>query len=919
MGESRPRDARPSDLWPLVGRDAVLRTITEAAEQAGVDGVVIVGTPGVGRTRLAREAAARLDAMGHPTAWATGTRSAGTISLGALLHLAPLGDSAIPVTGHTFGRIVERFTVCGGKRPVLVVDDTHLLDSASAALVYHLAVHTRTFVLLTVRQGQTTPDVVTTLWKERVAWRVDLQPLSDGDVDTLLERGLDSPLDAVTRRTLRRLSVGNPLVLRELVQSGLDGSALRRVDGLWHLDGRIQVTLRLGDLIEAQMQVDDPAVLAVLEVLACKEPLCQPVLEGITGHAAVVQAERRGLVVVERAGSRHQTRLTIPAYGEVIRARMPRARARAIWGRLAESLAASPRRRADDPLELAVWRRRAGLGSSARELLAAARRAAERLEFEVAERLAVASRDAGGGVDADLTLAEVLASQGRYADAAGVLPAPDECDGEERADRRAMLNEKIDYWRHAASPAPRPPTGDRAADAVRTWTMLLEGHVARSLALGTALLVRPCPQPSPLAGPCPQPSPLAGPCPRPSPLAGPCPRPSSLAGPCPPPARATISVATAIMVAAALVGDTGLVERANATGLAVASAHRTALPWALAQIHGARCLADLLGGALTAASEAVETAYREAVETQLAPLVGLWTAARGMVAKAQGRVEPARQALREAIVLLDGNDPLRLRRVYLAELAGAHAMAGDTVQADTWLNRMDDAASPGALFEPWIERNRAWSAAAALDLPLAASRAIGAAKAAREAGAPLVEALALSDAARFGAAKEVCDRLNELARDTPTPATEAFATVATALATDDAQLLVEAAETLHHMGHLLSAAEAAATAYRLHVAAGRRTAAKNALVFARELLAECGGARTPLTDLTGSESSLTPRELQVAKLIAAGMPGRAVADRLDLSLRTVNNHLGHVYAKLGISGRHTLAQILTQPPAQKGP
>ncbi|MEV7964497.1 AAA family ATPase, partial [Sphaerisporangium sp. NPDC088356] len=491
MGDGPPRDARPGDLWPLVGRATALRAITEAATQADAGGAVIVGQPGVGRTRLAKEAVARLAAMGHPTSWATGTRAAGTIALGALLHLAPLGDAAIPATGRTFGRIVERFSVPGGKRPVLVVDDTHLLDSASAALIYQLAVHTRTFVLLTVRQGQTTPDVVTALWKEGVAQRVDLQPLSDGDVDTLLERGLDSPLDAVTRRTLRRLSVGNPLVLRELVQSGLEGSALRRVDGLWHLDGRLQVTHRLGDLIEAQMQVDDPAVLAVLEVLACKEPLGQPVLEGITGHSAVVQAERRGLVVVERSGSRHQTRLTIPAYGEVIRARMPRARARAIWGRLAESHAASPRRRADDALELAVWRLKAGLGSSAQELLAAARSAAERLELELAERLAVASRDAGGGVDANLTLAEVLAWQGRYVDAAGVLPAPEECDGEERADRRAILRERIDYWRHEASPDQGHPTGERAAEAVRIWTMLLEGHVERTLAAGTALLTAP--------------------------------------------------------------------------------------------------------------------------------------------------------------------------------------------------------------------------------------------------------------------------------------------------------------------------------------------------------------------------------------------------------------------------------------------
>ncbi|MFI6323623.1 LuxR C-terminal-related transcriptional regulator [Nonomuraea sp. NPDC050556] len=796
------------DAWPLIGRAAELRTITEAAARPDTGGVVIVGPPGVGRTRLAREAVARLDG---PVSWATGTRAAGTIALGALLHLGP-----------SFGEIVERFSAGS----VLVVDDTHLLDSASAALVHQLAVHTGTFVLLTVRQGRATPDVVTALWKERVAQRVDLLPLGDDDVDTLLERGLGGPLDAVTRRTLRRLSAGNPLVLHELVQSGLDGAALRRVDGLWHLDGQLQVTGRLGDLVEAQMQVDDPGVLAVLEVLACKEPLAQPFLEGITGHSAVVRAERRGLVVVEPSGAR----LTIPAYGEVIRARMPRARARAIWERLGGSL---------DSVDLALWRPDA----SAQELLAGAQQAADRQELGVAERLAVAALPLGGA-DANLMLAEVLVLQGRYGEAAKVLPASGDCSDADRAD---MLRERISYWQHAVVGSGDGP----GALSVRTWTMLLEGHVAQSLTMGTALLARP-----------------------------------HL------PARAMKWAATAVVIGAGLVGD---MDRHDDPA--------------------ARCLALMLCGALEAGAAAAETAYAEAVERRTAQQVGMWAAIRGALARAQGRVKVAQQSLREAVVLLDGHDPLRLRRVYLSELAATHAMAGDTVQAEAWLNRMDACpAPPGVLFDPWIERNRAWVIAATLDLPGAAARALGAAKTARALGAPMIEALALFDAARFGAAAEVRERLSDLASTSTLPVTAAFATVAGALAHDDAHQLGLSAETLHDAGYLLPAAEAAATAYRLHIRAGRRTLAKNTLVRARELLTECGGARTPLTMLTGSEASLTPRELQVAKLIAAGLSGRAVANRLGLSLRTVNNHLGRVYAKLGVSGRHSLSQILNHPP-----
>ncbi|NUR88934.1 MAG: hypothetical protein HOY71_33020, partial [Nonomuraea sp.] len=352
-------------VWPLVGRSAELRTLTEAVTRPDLAGVVVVGPAGVGRTRLAREALTRLAGQGHPTSWATGSRSAGVIPLGALLPLVPLGEVE---TGRLFARLLERFSAPAGKRRVLAVDDTHLLDSASAALVHQVAVHTRTFVILTARQGARPPDVVTALWKEDLALRLDLRPLGDGEMDLLLEGGLGGAADVVTRRTLRGLAAGNPLVLRELVQAGLDQGGLRRGDGPWHLHGRVQVTARLADLIEAQMQVDDPDVQEVLEVLACAEPLGQPLLERLTGIAAVVRAERKGLVAVESSGARHLIRLAIPAYGEVLRARMPRARARAIWARLAECLAASRRRRADDPLELVRWRLRAGLGLTAQEL-----------------------------------------------------------------------------------------------------------------------------------------------------------------------------------------------------------------------------------------------------------------------------------------------------------------------------------------------------------------------------------------------------------------------------------------------------------------------------------------------------------------------------------------------------------------------
>ena len=55
---------------------------------------------------------------------------------------------------------------------------------------------------------------------------------------------------------------------------------------------------------------------------------------------------------------------------------------------------------------------------------------------------------------------------------------------------------------------------------------------------------------------------------------------------------------------------------------------------------------------------------------------------------------------------------------------------------------------------------------------------------------------------------------------------------------------------------------------------------------------------------------LTPQELQIAQMAAAGLSNREIADRLFLSHRTVGAHLYRVFPKLGIVSRSELAQAL---------
>jgi DNA-binding NarL/FixJ family response regulator len=60
------------------------------------------------------------------------------------------------------------------------------------------------------------------------------------------------------------------------------------------------------------------------------------------------------------------------------------------------------------------------------------------------------------------------------------------------------------------------------------------------------------------------------------------------------------------------------------------------------------------------------------------------------------------------------------------------------------------------------------------------------------------------------------------------------------------------------------------------------------------------------------EGSLTPRELEVVRLVAVGAENQEISDRLAISVGTVKIHLHHVYDKLRLSGRPALMRLLRE-------
>ena len=139
-----------------------------------------------------------------------------------------------------------------------------------------------------------------------------------------------------------------------------------------------------------------------------------------------------------------------------------------------------------------------------------------------------------------------------------------------------------------------------------------------------------------------------------------------------------------------------------------------------------------------------------------------------------------------------------------------------------------------------------------------------------------------------------------------------------------AETLAEAVAVLEQSHDRLEHAKAQVDLAETWRALGRRTDAREVLTAAGELAAACGSpaVRNRIAEALGAlgdrprrevalgAESLTASERRVASLAIAGRSNRDIAHELFVSPKTVENHLGRVYTKLGIGNRRELAGAL---------
>jgi DNA-binding NarL/FixJ family response regulator len=859
------------DHWPLIGRDEEIDAIMRSIADVAVRGVALAGRAGVGKSRLAREAMAAAAAAGWTVRSIAATATSCSIPLGAFSQWTGDVDTAPFALAR---KVVE--TLTDGVAPdrlVVFVDDAHLLDDLSA-LVLHQLVHSRAAaVIITIRSGETAPAAVTALWKDGMLRRYEIEPLSRNSIDALMAATLGAVPDQQCADKLWRLTGGNVLFLRQLVeQECRAGRMVAQQDGVrW--PGDAAVSGSLAELVDAQIGAIPRDVCDVVDLVAISEPVDWDCLRLVADQSAIEDAEQRELIRTVSG----EVCIGHPLYAEVRLNRCGPSRLRRLRGQVA--VAMKDGGSAAKAVKRGLLWLESDLPPEPDLLLTAATAASSLLDFETAERLFTAAAATGIGAQARIPLAYSLFMRDKAELALEVLEGVEV----DEATESTFINDVVmrasnllwgmrspeRSWRHIDDAL-------RAARGARRQQLL----VFRANQL--ALAARPAEVLETMAGVEYQDLDQYG--------------------------AAMAYGAESLAYAELGQPDQAAAKAVEAHQALARSEQGKFLRQPVTEFH---TFALVASGRIGQAIEVAER-HRRGQLGEPADVQAVAAEIVGMVMLAAGDLDAALRYLPEEIDSEMANSFHVVNSFQRFHLLRAQALArsGDADGAERTLRNARRHRHPAYV---WVESTElltaAWLAAARSRPSEARELACEAADFARDHDQLAREVWCLQTAVQFddtGAA----ERLEELAALVAGPRVGVAARYAVALGADDATEIDRASMEFEEMGDLLAAADAAGQAATSHRRANRAGSALTAAARAHRLAASCGGATSPAIVAAPFAPPFSNREREIAVLVAQGLSNREIAQAVSLSVRTVESHVYNASCKAGVSGRAALAELM---------
>lgn len=271
--------------------------------------VVFVGASGIGKTAVCDALSAEWRSQGGRSFEVRGSHGLSSVPFGALalsLRVEPKDSQA--------GTVAELAATLSGTPPALVVvDDAHLLDAQSAAVVGGLAQTDVLSLAIATTSGEATPADITSIWARWPECRLELDPLTRDEVDEMMTAFIGRPLHGSLVDETWMLTLGYPLYVAAVAAELSDqvgGLDQPQIESVQHLRSASD---RLISLMERRFARLDREERRLFDVIAFAESV--PVARFADEEANLFRLDEKGLIRVVNG----RARVAHPLLGSVAR------------------------------------------------------------------------------------------------------------------------------------------------------------------------------------------------------------------------------------------------------------------------------------------------------------------------------------------------------------------------------------------------------------------------------------------------------------------------------------------------------------------------------------------------------------------------------------------------------------------------
>jgi DNA-binding CsgD family transcriptional regulator len=775
----------------------------------------------------------------------------------------------------------EKLKAGNGGAVLLAVDDAHHLDEASAGVLAEVISAGWATVLAAARPRPGLPQPLDQLWYDGLAERVDLRPLNREQVEEVLAHVLDGTVPAATVDSIWNASSGNPRILDALLHDAAEAGVLAKRNGIWMLLGALPSDgVRLAGVVAKDHLRRRTEEQEALKLIALAGPVGRKVIEDISG-ATVVRSLLDQQIIVEAPGVPAELSIWNGLFAGAIRNTVSVSRSLQLLEKV-KAHQDPTQLQGEGRLRAVEWALECGVRVSDDEMLAAAKEALLRFRNDSARSIAARIHDPAMVPLAQAIQARALYNEAAYPEAAALLdecwlPLAEDPQGPAVLLLRVMAHQAVGHPLGMIAEEVEKH-GALSGDGERSWQeellhLLHLGAEVKFQALNDEVDAMRKRHPAEAGEPL----------------------------------RAVAEGLLAHALASA-----GRPVR----GLEAALLAASELPplegslFFFPELVLGRLVSDYLAMGEWESAEREINHYAAGHAPGAATFNGSLQLLRGYSLLRQGRMERAYQVLLPAVEALRLNDPLQLYRFGTALGFYAAARLGDTEQAQRLEQDHKDADAGWPAHDLLAE---AYVAAAAEYLVrdgkgLAALQTLMTTTEASARTGNFLEILAvcwdLGD-------PSVIPIVQATAKDVEGRWAEALLTLATEWENADGDALMATAASLEEAGFVNLAREAYARASTVLDQAGERRRSRQAVAQREKCDHELGERFREGRFIAAAPTvRLTRREQDIVELAVQGLTDREIAQRLMVSVRTVEGHLYRTYVKLGVRSRDELEAAL---------